>query len=93
MLRISTDTDAPHDDAAPGRPSLRLRLEGQLRGPWVGELARVVDDALAQGRVPRLDLAGVSFLDPQGVALLRSLRSREVPLENCSPFTAEQLRS
>lgn len=89
MLRIWTETD----DATGPSPALRLRLEGQVRGPWVAELARVVDSALERGVAPTIDLAGVSFLDPQAVALLRSLRSRRVHLENCSPFTAEQLRS
>lgn len=89
MLRIWTE----HDDAADEGPVVRLRLEGQVRGAWVDELARVVDDALARGACPTLDLAGVSFLDPHGVALLRSLQSRRIHLENCSPFTAEQLRS
>ena len=89
MLRIWTET---RDEDGEAR-SLHLRLEGQVRGPWAAELERVVDDAIAHGLAISVDLAGVSFLDPRGVTLLRSLRSRDVHLENCSPFTAEQLRS
>jgi len=89
MLRIWTDAD----DATGTSPSLRLRLEGQVRGPWVAELARVVESVLERGITPTIDLAGVRFLDPQAVALLRSLRDRRVHIENCSPLTAEQLRS
>ena len=89
MLRIWTETK---DDASRPR-GLHLRLEGQVRGPWVGELERVVEDAIARGLELSLDLSGVSFLDADGVALLRSLQTRRVDLEKCSPFTAEQLRS
>jgi ABC-type transporter Mla MlaB component len=88
MLRIWTETERASGEA----DGLHLRLEGQVRGPWVAELERVVDEAMARGQRLRVDLAGVSFLDPEAVALLRSLRSRQVELENCRPFTAEQLR-
>jgi hypothetical protein len=71
----------------------RLRLEGQVREPWLGELERALAAAFASGRAPSVDLAGVVFVDARGTELLRSLRSRDVELENCSPFTAEQLRS
>lgn len=88
MLRIWTETERTKGDTE----ALHLRLEGQVRGPWVPELARVVEDAMARGVQLQIDLAGVSFLDAQAVVLLRSLRSRNVQIENCSPFTAEQLR-
>ena len=89
MLRIWTETE----DAGGGERRLHLRLEGQVRGAAVAELARVAEDAIARGLRLEVDLGGVSFLDPSGVALLRSLRMRQVDLSNCSPFTAEQLRS
>jgi hypothetical protein len=87
MLRIWSEE---RSDSARG---LRLRLEGQVREPWLGELERVLAEAFARGVAPSLDLAGVSFVDARGIELLRSLRSRDVELENCSPFTAAQLRS
>ena len=40
-----------------------------------------------------LDLADILFIDSSGVALLRQLTTRQVALTNCSPFTAQQLRS
>jgi hypothetical protein len=86
MLRIWSE------ESRAGR-GVRLRLEGQVREPWLGELERAVADAFARGAAPSLDLAGVSFVDARGVALLRALRTRAVELENCSPFTAAQLRS
>jgi ABC-type transporter Mla MlaB component len=89
MLRIWTE----HEGESGGERRLHLRLEGQVRGAAVAELARVAEDAIGRGLRIEVDLGGVTFLDPSGVALLRSLRTRRVDLSNCSPFTAEQLRS
>lgn len=73
-----------------------LRLEGQVRGPWVEELRRACDRFLAEnghnGTPLVLDLAGVSFIDADGRALVRELTSRRVLVTNCSPFVAEQLK-
>jgi anti-anti-sigma regulatory factor len=69
-----------------------LRLEGRVVGPWVEELRRSCDWALAAAPGLTLDLAGVTFADRTGVALLRSLRGRGVALANCSAFLAAQLK-
>lgn len=71
---------------------LTLYLEGRVMGPWVAELRRACERALAQGRGLTLDVAGVSFLDRDGVGLLRGLMHRQVAVTRCSPFVAEQLR-
>jgi len=89
MLKISsTTTTANH-------PAL-LRLEGQVRGPWVEELRRACEHVLGEnghcGNRLVLDLAGVSFIDADGVALIRELTSRLVRVTSCSPFVAEQLK-
>jgi hypothetical protein len=84
MLRI---TQVNGHDATP-----TLRLEGALRGPWVGELARV---CCGPGCVPErlhLDLMAVTFVDGPGVALLRDLLGRGVTLAACSGLVAELLR-
>jgi len=73
-----------------------LRLEGQVRGPWVEELRRACGRFLGQnghnGTRLVLDLAGVSFIDGDGLALFRELTSHRVVVTNCSPFVAEQLK-
>ena len=69
-----------------------LRLEGQVIGPWVEELRGVCERLLSQRQPLTLDLAGVSFLDRDGITLLRGLVARHVALINRSPFVAEQLR-
>ena len=73
-----------------------LRLEGQVTGPWVAELRRVCTDVLGNNGHREnhlvLDLAGVSFLDADGIALFRELAGRRVSFTNSSPFIAEQLK-
>ena len=73
-----------------------LWLEGQVTGPWVEELRRVCTETSGDnGRSKNhlvIDLAGVSFLDTDGIALFRELTARRVLFTNCSSFVAEQLR-
>src|SRR6266581_4333264 len=84
MLRIVPVTSP---DAA-----VALRLEGQVRGPWVEELRRSCAQALATGRGLILDMTDVSFMDLDGVALFRSLSDHKVTLLHCSLFVGEQLK-
>jgi hypothetical protein len=90
MLRISRITTER------GSESPRLRLEGQVTGPWVEELRRTCAETLRNHEHAEtyliLDLAGVSFLDAGGVALFRDLSSRHVTFANPSAFIAEQLK-
>jgi ABC-type transporter Mla MlaB component len=82
MLRITPQTNA---NAAAG---VCFVLEGRLVGPWVAELrkaARSVEGPL------RLDLAGVHFVDAEGLALLRRLRKAGATLRNAAPFVQELL--
>ncbi len=65
-----------------------LRLEGSLAGPWVEELKRSCEPALDARRPLTLDLGAVSFVDGNGVALLKSLKTRAVRLSNSSAFVA-----
>ena len=85
MLRISSVESVESE--------VTLRVEGQVKGRWVGVLRESCQAVLAQGRPLSLDLGGVLFIDDEGVAFLRSLAARQVALTNCSPFTAQQLRS
>ena len=68
-----------------------LRLEGHLGGPSVAELHRCCGGVLSTGRDLIIDLAEVSFIDRQGVVLLRTLKLAGVALTNCSPFVGLQL--
>lgn len=85
MLRIT-----PSDS---GNHHVILRLEGRVAGPWVGELCKACEKVLGEGQDLELNLAEVSFLDLEGVTLLKGVRARGVELSDCSPFVAEQLKA
>ena len=90
MLRISHAARANDTE-----PDL-LRVEGQVTGRWVEELRRVCAETIGSNGHSKsglvLDLAGVSFLDADGIALFGELAARRVLFTNCSAFIAEQLK-
>jgi hypothetical protein len=59
-------------------PVTSFVLEGKLIGPWVQELERCWEDALAinASRTMFVDLADVSFIDAEGRALLTRMRQK-----------------
>lgn len=83
MLRITT-----HDDG----DTVRLTLEGQLVGPWVGELDNACRPALDTGRALLLDLAEVTYADHAGARLLVCLSQGKASLMRPSAFIREQLK-
>lgn len=85
MLRIS-EVSISSEEAA-------LRLEGELIGPWVEVVKKACEPFLGNSHRLTLDLADVSHVDREGIALLRELMSAQVMLINCSPFLTEQLRT
>jgi hypothetical protein len=66
MLKITTHAA---DD------STRITLEGRLAGPWIGELERCWRESAesAAGRPLIVDLTGVTFVEPEGKALLSQM--------------------
>jgi ABC-type transporter Mla MlaB component len=68
-----------------------LSLEGEVKGGWVAELNQSCEKVLSQGIVLTLDLAGVSFIDRDGIALFHKLQDRAVAIRNASYFVAELL--
>ena len=77
----------------------RLRLEGKLIHPWVGELVQVWMDLAAS--LPRqtpihVDLGAVSFVDARGKTLLASMLKGGCFLHGTGPFISaviEDVRS
>jgi hypothetical protein len=69
-----------------------LLLEGRVIGRWVDEVRRSCRDALGRSRDVVIDLRDVSFVDAEGILLLRDLASRRVALANTTPFVAAQLK-
>ena len=85
MLRISEMSESGNGAA--------LRLEGELMGPWVREVKKACEPFLGNDDRLTLDLADVSIVDREGIALLRELKRAEVRMVNCSPFLNEQLKT
>lgn len=83
MLRISIVQSSTQ--------AVTLRVEGELRGRWVAELGRACEEALSRDTPLSLDLAGVSFIDAEGINLIRALKERHVVVANSSSFVAEQI--
>ena len=67
-----------------------IALEGKLMAAWLPELQRAVATARAEGAV-RLNLSGLSFIDPAGVETLRALHAAGVDLSGASRFIQELL--
>jgi len=57
-----------------------LILEGKLAGAWVSEADSSWKAESSQGRSVRVDLAGVTFIDAQGKALLARLHQEGASL-------------
>lgn len=83
MLRITRTTES-------GR--VRLLLEGKLVGPWLEEFRDACSRETAEGQRLRLDLSTLTFVDGEGVKLLRELAGANHLISNCSPFVAELLQ-
>lgn len=75
MLRIYI-----HDQV----PVTSFVLEGKLVGPWVTELEKHWESALAASpsRTMLVDLADVSFIDAEGRSLLGRMRRKGVKLSS-----------
>lgn len=74
--------------------SVVLRLEGKVCGQWVDELRSLLSEILQKPATRLvLDLAEVSFIDADGLALFRELSSRHVRMNNCSLFVKHQLKA
>jgi ABC-type transporter Mla MlaB component len=84
VLKISVTSESSE--------AINLQLEGKLVGPWVEELRRLSNAALARSEAVSLDLEKVWFVDSQGIALLRDLAKQKVAQLNCSQFIRQQLR-
>lgn len=97
MLKITL-----HDSA----DELRLRLEGKLCGPWVGELRQCwrTASSTTEGRRTVLDLRDVDFVDGEGQILIADMRDQgvyllaETPLiqsliEEAPAFNSEMVRN
>ena len=84
MLRIT---------AKPDGQTTVLKLEGQLIGPWVGELEQACAELQNSGRPARLDLSDLDYADQAGSNLLANLAAGFAEISNCSPFLRALIQS
>src|SRR6516162_7825888 len=83
VLRITT---SQNDD------TVELRVEGELMESTTHEVEQLSRSHLGAGRKVVLRLAGATFADRTGVALLRNLQEKGVMLTECSGFFSELLQ-
>lgn len=65
-----------------------LKLEGSIKGPWVGELQKAWSASAEKspGTPVRVDLSGVSFVDERGRQLLLQMQQAGAVLQGASLF-------
>jgi hypothetical protein len=83
MLKVSVANAAGEE--------ISFRLDGQITGLWVELLRGLCEATLQKGARIILEMKNVSFVDRDGIALLRSLAGRRVEILNALPFIAEQI--
>ena len=69
-----------------------LQLDGRVSDKWIELLSEYAESALAEGLQLTLDLENISFIDCEGLALIKNLMGRGVRQVNAPLFVAEQLR-
>ena len=65
MVRITTLTDDGQ--------SIRLKVEGRIVGSWVSELDQACRSLRVQKKMVLLDFSSVSFIDRQGVEVVKRI--------------------
>jgi ABC-type transporter Mla MlaB component len=69
-----------------------LQLDGRVTGQWVELLKDTAESVLRDGISLNVDLANISFIDCEGIALIRNLIQRGVRHLNPPLFVADQLK-
>lgn len=72
--------------------TVTIRIDGQISAEWVKLLQKTCETHLEKGLQVSIDLRNVSFVDRDGIAMLRKLTDYRVEFLNASPFIAEQIR-
>jgi anti-anti-sigma regulatory factor len=71
---------------------ITLQLDGRITGQWVELLRESAESVLEEGMRLTLDLGNISFIDCEGVGLIKSLIDRGVRRVNAPFFVAEQIK-
>ena len=71
---------------------ITLQLDGRVSGQWVELLRETAESVLNRGVRLNVDLKNISFIDCDGIALIRVLIERGVRHINPPLFVAEQIK-
>lgn len=74
------------------KQEITLQLDGRLTGQWIELLRETAESLLDEGMRLNVDLRNISFIDCEGIALIRDLIQRGVQHLNPPLFVAEQIR-
>ena len=72
--------------------AITLLLDGSVTGKWIDLLRESGESVLERGMRLTLDLQNISFIDCEGLAVIKSLMSKGVRHVNAPLFIADQLR-
>lgn len=84
MLRIRFTIDGDRDEP--------IKVEGSLHGPWVDELGKVLNSAVARSSRIRLDLSSLTYLDERGRELLCEWLRRGAEVVACTRYVSAVLQ-
>jgi anti-anti-sigma regulatory factor len=84
MLKISTIEST--------KELVKIRIDGQIGGEGVKLMQKTCTDHLVQGLKLSVDLQNVSFVDREGIVVLRKLQQHQVEFLNTPLFITEQIR-
>jgi len=84
MLKISTIESTEE--------VVKIRIDGQIGGEGVKLLQKTCKAQLEKGLKLSVDLHNVSFVDRDGIAVLRKLKQHKVEFLNAPLFITEQIR-
>ena len=67
--------------------TVTLRLDGKISDDWIRELERVcLHYRDEENKIVVLDFSGVTFIDDNGVRMMKKIKNDQIRIINCSLF-------
>jgi hypothetical protein len=74
------------------KQEITLQLDGRVTGQWAELLRSSAESVLDEGLTLNVDLKNISFIDCEGIAVIKVLIQRGARDLNAPLFVAEQIR-
>ena len=71
---------------------ITLELDGRVTGQWAALLQDSAESVLNEGLTLNVDLKNISFIDCEGIVVIRNLIQRGARHQNPPLFVAEQIK-